>query len=146
MGLLENYQKKKDELKEQIQKNTLKPDDLTIVQELFYRIGVLETFKTFCNTVPITKDLKVLSYHYQLVKAYIHCIETERKFGPKVDAEGLRKREAGATTLSRIISDGIKRFETFKVTDEKTYSKTMIAFINSLLSVWIQYRDTYVKL
>ena len=86
----------------------------------------------------------VMGYHYQLVDGYVKFVLTERKFGPKTDAEGMKKRETAAASFEKVVQDGRKRFSSFKPTSQDQYKSTIGNYILTLLPVWMQYRNTYI--
>jgi hypothetical protein len=145
-NLLQQYFVKQEELCSQIKADGLPIESLTVYQELCYRICVLETFKAFARTAPITTDTKAMGYHYQIVDAYVKFLGAERKFGPKADVEGQRKREAAASALERVIQDGRKRFSSFKADTREQYRNCIGSLINTVLPVWVQYRNTYINI
>lgn len=143
---LDIYLEKQAELKSQISANSLPPDSLIVYQELNYRIDVLETCKALFKTAPVTTDLRVLSYHYRLFELIVCALLEEHKIGTKVDEEGKKKREASRSALDRVIQDGRKRFNGYKVSSQEQYKKDFGTFVNSVLVLWIQYRNTYVNI
>ena len=145
-NLLDQYLKKQQELSLQIKADSLPQESLIVFQELNYRICVLETFKTFCKTAPVTTDTNVMVYHYQIVDAYIRFLGAERKFGLKADAEGQAKRETAAAALERVIQDGRKRFASFKADTQDQYRDCIGSLISTVLPVWVQYRNTYINI
>lgn len=88
---------------------------------------------------------KVMGYHYQLVDAYVKFVLTERKFGPKTDTEGIKKRETAAASFEKVVQDGRKRFSSFSPTSQDQYRSTIGNYILTVLSVWMQYRNTYIN-
>ena len=86
--ILDNYRNLQNNYRSQIAANSLPLEDNLKMQEVNYRICVLETFESLSKSAPITTDPKVMGYHYQLVDGYVKFVLTERKFGPKTDAEG----------------------------------------------------------
>lgn len=143
---LDRYLEKQAELKSQIKANSLPPDMLVVYQELNYRIDVLESCKAFCNTAPTTTDERVMMYHYSLVYRAVSNLAAEHKIGPKTDEEGKNKREAAQKSLEDVILSGAKRFQSYKISSQDQYRKDVCAFVNSVLSVWIGYRNTYVNI
>lgn len=144
--ILEQYQQKQEEIKSQVAETSLPMDSLLIMQELNYRICVLDTLRTFCQTAPITMETKVLGYHYQMVNAYVRFLQTERKFGPRTDDEGQKKRETAQMSLDHVISDSGRQFASFNATTQDQYKKCVCAMVNTVLPVWIQYRNTYINI
>ena len=144
--LIEKYYERREAFRSQVAENSLPPDDLVLVQELDYRISILETFQTFCKAAPLTTDTKVLVNHYQLVNLSICNLLTERKFGTKTDDNGKKKRETAALSLDKVVKDNQKRFASFAAQTQNQYKTSITNYINTVLPVWIQYRDTYVKL
>ena len=144
--LIEKYYERREAFRSQVAENSLPPDDLVLVQELDYRISILETFQTFCKAAPITTDTKVLVNHYQLVNLCICNLLTERKFGTKTDDNGKKKRETSSLSLDKVVKDNQKRFASFAAQTQNQYKTSITNYINAVLPVWVQYRDTYVKL
>lgn len=144
--LLEQYRERQSVIRSQIAENSLPLEDLLVMQELNYRICVLETFQSFCKSAPITMDTRVMGYHFQLVDAYIRFILNERKFGPKADAEGQKRRETAWVSLERVVQDGRKPFLSFSAGTQEQYKNLISKFTNTVLPVWMAYRDTYIKL
>lgn len=144
--ILDQYREKQNNIRAQIAANSLPPEELLIMQELNYRICVLETFQSFCKSAPVTTDTRVMGYHFQLVDAYVRFMLNERKFGPKADAEGQKKRETAYISFDRVVQDGRKRFSSFKAGNQEQYKSTISTYINTILPVWMQYRNTYINI
>lgn len=144
--LLDQYREKQNRFRSQIAENSLPLEDLLVMQELNYRICVLETFQSFCKSAPITMDTKVMGYHFQMVDAYVRFILNERKFGLKADAEGQKRRETARESLERVVQDGRKLFTSFSAGTQEQYKKSISSFSNAILPVWMQYRNTYVNI
>lgn len=144
--VLESCKTKRDTYVSQIIEGCLPLDELLFVQELNYRISVLETFQNFCKTAPVTTDTRVMSFHYQLVDAYTRFLMNERKFGLKTDENGQKKRETAFSALERVIQDTRKRFSSFVPGTQDQYKKSIIQLVNTILPVWLQYRNTYIEI
>lgn len=143
---LETYRQRKNELLAQIAEQKTRPNTMLFLQEVNYRICVLETFQSFLKTAPITTDVKQMLYHYQMMDAYVRFIESERRFGAATDAEGKKKRETAAATLSSVAQDNRKRFSSFHANAPEEYKGAIGKFINTVLPVWVQLRDTYITI
>ena len=87
-----------------------------------------------------------LSYHYQLVDAYVKSVLSERRFGAKTDEDGKKRRETARQSLEKVVESGRKQFRSFSPSKPEQYSQTVGKYINALLPVWMQYRDTYINL
>ena len=146
MSILKSYKEKQAEIYHKINSHTNQPQDALAMVELNYRIDVLETFKGFAKSAPMGLDLKQLGYHYQLVDAYIKSTLAERQLGPKPDEAGQKAREAALVSVQKVVQDGRKRFASFKPSKPEQYSETVGSYINTVLPVWLAYRDAYVKL
>ena len=85
--ILEQYRKRQNEIREQIAANSLPLDQVLIMQELNYRICVLETFESLCKSAPVTMDTKSMGFHFQLVDAYVRFTLNERKEFVVLDIE-----------------------------------------------------------
>jgi len=146
MTLLEQYNVKLNEMNEKIRAGQLPPEDTLVYQELVYRVAVLNTCKAFCASAPIGKETTLSCYHYQVVVIYIKMLSNERQVGSKTDDDGKKKRAAAKETIDRVMNDGVRRFGSFNPATEDLYKKTISEFINAYVSVWIQYRNTYINI
>ena len=144
--VLEQHKLRQSAWTAQIEAGKLPPELLLSVQELNYRIGVIETFQSFCKTAPVTTDGKVLCFHYQLVDAYIQLLLAERKFGVKTDEAGMKRRQTAETSLQRVVQDKRKQFSSFKASTPEQYKNTVLKMINTFLPIWMQFRETYVQI
>ncbi len=146
MKLVDQYHVKQGEIRAQIEEGTYPPDRLFQYQELTYRICVLETMRDFCKSAPATTDLRTLSTHFKIVDAYIKFIMTERQLGCKTDEDGLKRRETAHLALEKVVQDYGRRFSGFKASAPDQYQKQVTDMINAVISVWLQYRTTYINL
>lgn len=143
---LEHYIEKRAELDEQIKANSLTLESLVVYQELNYRIDVLSSFKAFCKAAPLTTERAVMSYHYSLSRKLTEGIVREHQIGEKTDEVGKKKREAAQSALDRAISSGCRPFINYNPKKQEQYKSDYAAYINSILPLWIQYRNTYVNI
>ena len=146
MQLIDIYKNKQLELQKKIEAKELKLDMLPVLQEVNYRIFVFETIQAMCRTAPVTLDKKALLYHFQLISASLRSLIGERKFGPQPNEDLKQKRETSASSLEKVIVDGLERFKGFDPMEPVEYKNKVSKLINAILSVWIQYRNTYVNI
>lgn len=144
--ILDQYRERQNLIRSKIAENSLLPEELLVMQELNYRICVLETFQSFCKSAPVTTDVKVMGYHFQLVDAYVRFVLNERRFGPKADADGQKKRETALVSFERVVQEGKKRFTSFSAGTNEQYKNCISQYVNTILPVWMQYRNTYINL
>ncbi len=144
--ILDQYRERQNEIRSKAAENSLMLEELLTMQELNYRVCVLETFQTFCKSAPITMDTKAMGYHFQMVNAYVNFVLNERRFGPKADADGQKKRETALASFERVVQDGKKRFTSFSAGTNEQYKKSISQYVNTILPVWMQYRNTYINL
>ena len=146
MAILEEYITKLDELHSTLSAGSFIAEDLAKVQELEYRVCVLETLKYFCKAAPVATDLKKLRSHYSLLGAYFQFLKEERKYGTRTDADGQKQREEGARAFAKVLQDTSRQFASFKPTAQDLYKKSISQLICTVLAVWIRYRETYIKI
>lgn len=145
-NLLNEYIKTQQNIKNRITNNTFSNGDLLVMQEVNYRICVLETCRTFCMSAPVTNDTAQMSYHYNLVDAYIRFIQGERRFGPRADDNLRKKRDSAADALNRIVDDQRRRFSNYRPTAEGQYKTDVSNLIHTVLPAWVAYRNTYIEI
>ena len=108
-NILAQYVATQNEMLLQVAGNELPMESVVEYQELNYRVDVLNTCKALTITAPVTTDAQKLGYHYQLTDKILGTLTTEHKFGPSVDEEGKKKREASLwNVLFRMDAEGSK--------------------------------------
>ena len=146
MQLIDVYKNKQADLQKKIETKELKLDSLPVLQELNYRVFVLETIQAFCRTAPVTLEKKALFYHYQLIAASFRSLLGGRNFGLQVNEDAKQTRETAGSTLEQVISDGLNRFNGFEPMQPEEYKNRIAKLINAVLTVWVQYRNTYINI
>lgn len=142
--VLEEYRKKQEEIQRHIAAKELPVEDVMVMQELNYRICVIETFQNFSKTAPITSDAQKISYHYNVLKGYTKLIRTERKFGIVPDEKAKKRVDTSRELLNKVIEEGHKTFTKFDISKPELYKKSISDYIKTILPVWMQYRDSYL--
>ena len=143
--ILEQYREMQSKMRSQVSQKSLPLGDVLILQEVNYRICILETFSALCQTAPITTDTNAMGFHYQIVDAYVRFVLNERRFGLKTDAEGQKKRETAYASFEKVVQDGRRRFSGFRANNAQEYKASVGKYIMSILSVWLQCRNTYIN-
>ena len=116
-------------------------------QELLYRIEVLEACQMFVRSAPQSENPNDLYWHYQIVDAYFQNLTLERRYGTDADENLKKQRETAHGNLLRVIQDYRKRLGSFAPgTDAGCYKKTITSVIQTVLPVWVQYRQTYIEI
>ena len=90
-------------------------------------------------------DKKALTYHFQLVSASIRSLINERKFGLISSDEIKSQRETACASLEKVIKDGLNRFNQFEPKKPDEYKAKVFDLINPILTVWVQFRNTYIN-
>ncbi len=145
-NILDQYRERQTEYNKQVDTATLPLTSIIVLQELSYRIAVLENFRMLCITAPVTMNTREMGYHYQIAAARVKALLTEQRFGSKVDEESEKRRDTAHNALERIISDMHKRFGSFSAATKETYKQNFNSSVQAVLSVWIKYRDTFVQI
>jgi len=145
--LLDTYQACKAGFENEALGSAPGPAELLRRQEIMYRICVLDTCQMFVKAAPESVDVGILVQHYQIVDAYFHNLTLERKYGINPDGDIKKQRETAFNNLCLIIQDYRKRFGSFAPgNDPGCYRKTISGVIQTVLPVWIQYRQTYLEI
>ena len=141
---LEQYNQMKQQLTAKIADGTMTVDQLLGYQELLYRISVLESCMNFVKTAPVTNDMKVMSYHYQVVEALFTCLVQERQFGIPADDVVRKQRATALENLQTVVNSFRKQFQSFKPAAPEAYHAAVTKMVNTILPAWLQYRFTYI--
>ncbi|MBR2310077.1 MAG: hypothetical protein IKA47_06060 [Oscillospiraceae bacterium] len=141
---LEQYNQMKQQLTAKIADGTMTVDQLLGYQELLYRISVLESCMNFVKTAPVTNDMKVMSYHYQVVEALFTCLVQERQFGIPADDVVRKQRATALENLQTVVNSFRKQFQSFKPAAPEAYRAAVTKMVNTILPAWLQYRFTYI--
>lgn len=145
MSLLQDYVVLKNELEDRMD-GTLAVNYLLDYQEVAYRVCVLETLKTFSESVPDAEDEKVINYYGKALAAFLKGLADDHKFAPKANQETLKKRETAAKALCSVCDDVGKKIVAYKPSDRKEYQKDIAKMIKPVTIVWAQYRNTLVAI
>lgn len=144
--ILQQYEEKRKQIYQKIAEGDLPLQEVLTMQELNYRICVLDTFQSLCRMAPVTTAARSMGFHFQMLDAYIRFLPLERRFGPKADEAGQKKRETALKSLERVAEDGRKRFMSFHAETPEQYKETARQYVNTVLPVWLQYRNTYITI
>ena len=144
--LLDDYRKKQEQNRNQIAEGVFPEESLMAMQELDYRVSVLETLQAFCKSSPRAEDLTKISIHYQTLLAYIRTLMKEHGLGMKADDDMKKKRETAKGNMETIVENGCKQFSSMQQPVAEQYRKSVSNLINTVLPAWLQYRNTYVQL
>ena len=145
MSLLQDYVVLKNEIEDRME-GALAVNYLLDYQELAYRVCVLETLKTFSESVPDVEDEKAIHYYGKALAAYLKGLADAHKFAPKADKETLKKRETALNALCSVCEDAGKKIAAYTPSNRKEYAKDMAKMIKPVTIVWAQYRNTLVAI
>ena len=95
---------------------------------------------------PVTDKKEMIGAHYGLTTAFLKLLVGEHPLGPTADEATMQKRETAEESLQSVVLDGIRRFKKFAPSSNKEYKETICKHINALIPVWIQCRNTYIRL
>ena len=142
MFLRDHYRAKKELLEEQAYAdNRLEPHEHWLYQELAYRIFVLDGLAFLEATAPVTMEIDEIIPHYQSVDALISHAQYERRYADSTDKKVQDVRNTAYTALGMVQRDYRRRFSGYLVTEPEQYQKDIKRVIQSVLPVWVQYRD-----
>ena len=145
--LLESYSNRKNRFNEGTQTAMPGPEQVWQQQELLYRIGVIETCQMLVKTAPLSIDVKSLLWHYQIVDAYVQSLTQERRTRSEVSEDLQKQRNTAHINLLQVIKDYRKRFGSFVPGNEDScYRKAIANTIQTVLTAWVQYRQTYINI
>lgn len=144
--VLEKYNGMKMQMFNQITSDTFTLEHLLQYQELLYRINVLESCMALCKAAPVTADMHRTSYHYQLLDAFLSCMLLERRIGLPGDEKVKMQRETAYNNFQTVVNTFRRKFQSFAPSSQEAYRNTIATMINTILPVWISYRNTYVSL
>lgn len=141
---LDQYYQTKQQLNARFSEGKFTSDQILGYQELMYRISILESCMTFVKTAPVTADMKVMSFHYQVVDALFTCMLQERQFGIPADEKLKKQRATALSNLNTVVTSFRKQFQSFAPSSPEAYKETVSRMINTVLPAWLQYRFTYI--
>ena len=144
--VLEKYQARKQELLPLISEGKATTRTLWQLSEVTYRISIMETLRIFCDTAPVTAEMKTLQMHYRMLDAFIQNIAQERSYGPNRGSDTEKERNAARTNLDRVIQDYRRRFSSFTPSYNESYQWEVSEVMKVLMPAWLQMRETFVPL
>lgn len=144
--VLEQYLAMENTAKQKIAARSFATEGLMALQELQYRICVIETLKCFCLCTPEQPTPDGLCMHYRAVGTYLRFLVSERRMGSEADGEANKRRETARTAWMRVVEDSERRWSSYQVTTAEKYRKDITDTVNTVLPVWIQYRNTVLPI
>ena len=140
--LLERYWKIRMDFKDAHKETMPSPAQLWSLQEIMYRIEVLEVFQQFAISAPLSADMKVLFRHYQIVDAYAENLKKERDYPAAPNQDIQKQRETALVGFVSVIEDYRKRYASYNPQGPEQYQKDIGRTIATVLPAWIGYRNT----
>ena len=145
--LLECYKTCKAIFDSELQSTIPDPSLIWQHQERLYRLEVLEVCCMFLKTAPLSTNVKDLHWHYQMVDAFFQGLTLERRYSVNTGEDAQKQRDTAYANLLKVIGDYRKRFSSFTpANDAGCYQKAITDVVHIVLPVWLQYRQTYIKI
>jgi hypothetical protein len=141
--LLERYWKIRIDFMDAHKETMPSPKQLWSLQEIMYRIEVLEVFQQISVAAPLSTDWNILRNHYLVVDAYAENLKKERDLPAAPTNSDLQKqRQTALSSLVSVIEDYKKRYASYNPQGPEQYQKDIGRTIATFLPAWIQYRNT----
>lgn len=142
--ILDVYKEKQNIVEQAVNQNMLPLSDLERVQELRYRIGVIEALRIYCKTAPVTDNVKTMVEHFTQVFNYLRGLQNEHAVQESTDEAVINTRKTAKAALADAYNGIANTMSSFKMTSNEYYKETVIKMINGFIPVWLQYRDTLI--
>lgn len=142
--ILDIYKEKQNIVEQAVNQNMLPLSDLERVQELRYRIGVIEALRIYCKTAPVTDNVKTMVEHFTQVFNYLRGLQNEHTVHESTDEAVTNTRNTAKAALADAYNGIANTMSSFKMTSNEYYKETVIKMINGFIPVWLQYRDTLI--
>lgn len=115
------------------------------VQELHYRIYVLEELRFLSGLLLKIKSDEEIRIHFVFL---LKCFERMKTEFNKVSdgAENSEKQNTAKESLCVVVSDFRKRMMQMSSVNAGIYTDMVKSAINSVIAVWLVYRDTLTKI
>ncbi|MBR1741022.1 MAG: hypothetical protein IJ733_03960 [Lachnospiraceae bacterium] len=146
MTLLEQYQARREICEMEIEGGSFRQEEMMELQELDYRISVLYTLQSLLASIRRDMGLPVLSWHYRVITTYFDQVAKERKFGSGMDAFRIKERDEALADMEKTIREEKERIRSVPPLDAPDYKKKMGKYFGAVLSAWMRYRQTYIKI
>ena len=142
--ILDIYKEKQIIVEQAVNQNMLPLSDLERVQELRYRIGVIEALRIYCKTAPVTDNIKIMLEHFNQVFNYLGDLSKEHLVKDSKDEVVMNARKTAKEALADSYTGMANVFGHFKATSQNSYQEQIIKIVNGFIPVWLQYRDTLI--
>lgn len=144
--ILDIYKEKQNIVEQAVKQNMLPLSDLERVQELRYRIGVIEALRIYCLTAPVTDNIETMLKHFNQVFDYLGGLEKEHLVKDSKDDAINNARKTAKSALGDSYKGIANVFGHFKATSQNSYKEQIINVINGFIPVWLQYRDSLIPI
>ena len=145
--LLDDYYAKRESLSKQLSFGKgLNQEQLYQFNELLYRINVMETLRMLMATAPVTLETRPQSEHFRVFSALVNGLMNERQIAVSGNPKEVEQRKAAHNAFSTMATCCLKSFHSYVPSAADDYRKSIEQTISAVLSSWVPYRDTFVKL
>lgn len=124
---------------------SLTQDTLMELQELHYRIFVLEAFSAIAKKAPIPEDSAEAVAYFQVVSLFLDSLTFDHRIGQLKSQEEITAFKTALSSLKEVISDQKRRFPAYNKAHASEYPKHIFGMLATISNVWLQYRHTLVK-
>ena len=151
MTMLQTLKTQRDTIHEQMKTGRLTVRQLFVLQEITYRIEVMESCQAIAVNAPESTNCKELSPHFQFADAFFHYAANDRRLGLPISGEDEKKkvqldRKTAEDNLNTVIADCKKRMQSFVPDTPQTYGAAINKIVQTILVAWIQHRNCYVDI
>lgn len=123
----------------------LTQDTLMELQELQYRIFVLETFAAMANKAPIPENSAKAVAYFQVVSLFLDSLTFDHRLGQLKSPEEKSAFKTALSSLKEVIADKKRRFPAYNQAHASEYPKYILEMLATISNVWLQYRHTLVQ-
>ncbi len=145
--LLDDYYGKWESLSKQLGSGQgLNHEQLYQFHELLYRINVIESLRMLSATAPVTLETRALSEHFRVLSGLVNGMMNERRIACSGTPKEVEQRKAAHNAFTVMANCCLKSFQSYVPSAADDYRKAIEQTIAAVLSSWVPYRDTFVKI
>lgn len=114
------------------------------LQEVNYRLDVVETIQGIYRAAK-TMAYTQASEHYRMFDSYVTLLLSERHYDAS-NPEIQTKRETAHKAMQSVVNDYRKKFSSYVLKNGCDYIDDISTAMNTFLSAWLAYRNTYTEI
>lgn len=137
------YSQLRHEINNKLENGTLEADSIIVSQELHYRLSVIQSFREYVMSAPVSSDVAAMTTHYRMVLGFLKCLPNERLYGKDIDKPGITECQKN---LEDFYLQTKEFFMSFRPSSDEAYAVNLDSALSVYLCLFRGLRESITKI